>query len=40
MSSPSRDVVSGGVVEVGRLVYNGNEVAAGSYTSAEPKFLS
>ena len=29
------DVVSGGVVEVGRLVYNGNEVAAGSYTSAE-----
>ncbi len=29
------EVAAGGVVDVGRLHYNGNEVAAGSYTSAE-----
>ncbi len=29
------EVVQGGVVEVGRLIYDGNDVAAGSYTSAD-----
>ena len=29
------EVVQGGVVEAGRLIYDGNEVAAGSYTSAD-----